>query len=185
MQNDKAVIRLSTGAPLSRRDLIAESRGAAEEGKERGKSRVPTAPRDSIGSSPLFPLFLSHHFASFLSTVRRDMSQSRNPKLLNYFPIVVAMDHVCSSPESIRYWLSSLLQTLSVSGALPDRADRKMHAIAFLEKSHSRGIAIRGTFCSADYFVYLPFVFISSRSEVQNERIIARDGCRTFRVNSL
>lgn len=96
------------------------------------------APWDSIGVSS-FSSLSSVRFISF--DCRRDMSQSRNPKLLNYFPIVVAVDHVCSNSESIRISFQVYSRHYQ-SGALPNRADRKMRAIAFLEKSRSRDIAI-------------------------------------------
>lgn len=89
LQNDKAVIRLSTGWGF----IEKRKRGGAE-----------NSPWDSINvlflplSDPLlfFPVIVLRFFRW------RDTSQSRNPKLLNYFPIVVATDHVYSSSGNIR-----------------------------------------------------------------------------------
>lgn len=73
---------------------------------------------------------------------RRDRSRSRNPKLLNYFPIVVATDHVCS-PGGTR--IGSELEP-DITGVFLDHArgtDRKNKARLLLLETILSGEILR------------------------------------------
>lgn len=87
LQNDKACNQIVDGT---------SRRIGAEEGETKGPHGAMGLYQGStVGLLPFLrplPLVIAPHFFGG----RQNTSQSRNPKLLNYFQIVVATDHVCS-----------------------------------------------------------------------------------------
>lgn len=99
------------------------------EQKEGGKAKGPHGAMGLYQGflSPFSLLLSPRSFSLSLSLIialhffrRRDTSQSRNSKLLNYFPIVVATDHVCNGvcPGSIR------IESTLPSGVFTNQARR-------------------------------------------------------------
>lgn len=193
LQNDKAVIRLST----EHQHRVETSLRAERRGQAKGlhgamglyQSFLPLFPRSlSLSLSCLFLSFsLSLIIAPHFFRRRRDTSQSRNPKLLNYFPIVVATDHVCSGPGSIRIDSGTYARHLAFSrielvdpiGKYARLLSSRVSAI----DNPTREI-LRYNLCSVDAISSVSCLFISPRRELQKERVIPLGKMGRFYVAS-
>lgn len=143
----KLVIRLSTGHRVE-----ASSRSRV------GKGGSPWRHGTLSGSSPFahpLPLVIAPHFFR----AQQNTSQSRNSKLLNYFPIAVATDHVCSSPRLAAGPAPDITSAVFFSDrGVRGNPDRKIHCLSSGQSCCLREIS-RRELCTTGNFADLLFIY--------------------------